>query len=133
MRWEDGWLPNAMALAYALGAYALGLWACTAPAWWLNALGVLLTAHALVIAAYLIHECAHNTIFADNRWNAALGEVLLWLTGAGYGRYEDIRHKHFRHIAPTSSRSISGRCSRASRDGLSSSRCSNGPTSRRSI
>ena len=97
MRWEDGWLPNTLALAYALGGYALGLWACAAPAWWLNALGVLLTAHALVIAAYLIHECAHNTIFADNRWNAALGEVLLWLTGAGYSRYEDIRHKHFRH------------------------------------
>ena len=97
MRWEDGWLPNALALAYVLGGYALGLGACAAPAWWLNVLGMLLTAHALVIAAYLIHECAHNTIFADNRWNAALGEVLLWLTGAGYSRYEDIRHKHFRH------------------------------------
>jgi fatty acid desaturase len=97
MRWEDGWLPNALALAYGLGGYALGLWACAAPAWWLNVLGVLLAAHALVIAAYLIHECAHNTIFADNRWNAALGEVLMWFTGAGYSRYEDIRHKHFRH------------------------------------
>jgi len=97
LRWQDGWLPNTLALGYALGGYALGLWACAAPAWWLNALGVLLMAHALVIAAYLIHECAHNTIFASNRWNAALGEVLLWLTGAAYGRYEDIRHKHFRH------------------------------------
>ena len=97
LRREDGRLPNALALAYALGGYALGLWACAAPAWWLNVLGVLLTAHALVIAAYLVHECAHNTIFADNRRNAALGEFLLWLTGAGYGRYEDVRHKHFRH------------------------------------
>jgi len=97
LRWEDGWLPNALALGYAMGGYVLGLWAMAAPVWWLNAPGVLLVAHALVIAAYLIHECAHNTIFADNRWNAALGEVLMWLTGAAYGRYEDVRHKHFRH------------------------------------
>lgn len=97
LRWEDGWLPNALALGYAMGGYVLGLWAMTAPVWWLNAPGVLLVAHTLVIAAYLIHECAHNTIFADNRWNAALGEVLMWLTGAAYGRYEDVRHKHFRH------------------------------------
>lgn len=97
LRWEDGWLPNALALGYAMGGYVLGLWAMTAPVWWLNAPGVLLVAHALVIAAYLIHECAHNTIFADNRWNAALGEVLMWLTGVAYGRYEDVRHKHFRH------------------------------------
>jgi len=97
LRWEDGWLPNTLALGYALGGYALGLWACAAPAWWHNAFGVLLSAHALVIAAYLVHECAHNTIFADNRWNAALGEALMWLVGAGCGRYEDVRHKHFRH------------------------------------
>jgi len=77
LRWGDGWLPNALALGYALGGYALGLWACAAPEWWINAPGVLL-------AAYLIHECAHNTIFIDNRWNAALGEALMWLTGAGH-------------------------------------------------
>lgn len=97
LRWEDGWLPNVLALGYAMGGYVLGLWAMAAPVWWLNAPGVLLVAHALVIAAYLIHECAHNTIFVDNRRNAALGEVLMWLTGAAYGRYEDVRHKHFRH------------------------------------
>ncbi len=96
-RREDGRLPNALALAYALGGYAFGLWACAASAWWCNALGALPTAHALVIAAYLVHECAHNTIFADHRRNAALAEILLWLTGAGYGRYADIRRKHFRH------------------------------------
>ena len=97
LRWDDGRLPNGLALGYAVGGYTLGVWALTVPAAWLNAAGVLLTAHALVIAAYLIHECAHNTIFADNRWNARLGEALMWLTGASYGRYEDIRHKHFRH------------------------------------
>jgi fatty acid desaturase len=59
--------------------------------------GILLLAHSMVIAAYMIHECAHNTIFANNRWNANLGRVLMWFTGSCYGTYEEIRHKHFRH------------------------------------
>jgi fatty acid desaturase len=54
-------------------------------------------AHAMTIAAYLIHECGHNTIFRSNRANAVLGEVLGWMCGAAYTRYEDIRYKHFRH------------------------------------
>lgn len=96
-RYPDGRAPNVLALLYAGGGYALGIAGLTATAWWLNALATVLLAHALVIAAYLIHECAHNTLFADNRWNARLGTALMWLTGASYGRYEDIRHKHFRH------------------------------------
>jgi fatty acid desaturase len=96
-RYDDGPAPNLTAFGYVLLGYGLGLAALLAEAAWLNALGVVLLAHAMVIAAYLIHECAHNTIFADNRWNARLGSALLWLTGACYGRYEDIRHKHFRH------------------------------------
>lgn len=59
-------------------------------------MGVLLLAHALVIAAYLVHECAHNTLFTGLYWNAPPWAILLWFTGACYGRYEDIRHKHFR-------------------------------------
>lgn len=97
LRYHDGFWPNALVFGYAFGGYACGLWLLAAPSWPLNVAGVLLTTHALVIAAYLIHECAHNTLFAANRHNAMFGEVLSWLVGAGYGRYEDIRHKHFRH------------------------------------
>ena len=32
--------------------------------WWANAAGALLTAHAMLIAAYLIHEATHYTLFA---------------------------------------------------------------------
>lgn len=96
-RYPDGRMPNALAFLYAGGGYVLGIAGLFATAWWLNVLATVLLAHALVIAAYLIHECAHNTIFADNRRNARLGAALMWLTGASYGRYEDIRHKHFRH------------------------------------
>ena len=58
---------------------------------------MLLLAHAMVIAAYIIHECAHNTVFRSNANNARLGSALTWLCGASYGTYEDIRYKHFRH------------------------------------
>jgi fatty acid desaturase len=96
-RLDDALWPNVTVFAYVLTGYGLGLAALLANAWWLNAAGVLLLAHALVIAAYLIHECAHNTLFTDLRHNARLGSALMWLTGACYGRYEDLRHKHFRH------------------------------------
>jgi fatty acid desaturase len=96
-RQADALLPNAAAFAYVLAGYGLGLAALLAESAWLNAVGVLLLAHALVIAAYLIHECAHNTLFTDPHHNARLGSALMWLTGACYGRYEDLRHKHFRH------------------------------------
>lgn len=51
----------------------------------------------MVISAYLIHECAHNTIFAENVHNARLGAFLGWITGSCYARYADLRRKHFRH------------------------------------
>ncbi|MBI3545252.1 MAG: fatty acid desaturase [Gammaproteobacteria bacterium] len=93
---QDAW-PNLLALAYTILGYIAGITALIAESWVVNAIGVVLLTHALVIAAYLTHECAHNTIFTANRYNAWLGEALDWLTGACYGRYEDIRHKHFRH------------------------------------
>lgn len=97
LRYTDGLWPNPLALTYILVGYVSG-WALfyidNLP---VNLLGILLLAHSMVIAAYLIHECAHNTIFAKNAHNARLGRVLMWFTGACYGTYEEIRHKHFRH------------------------------------
>lgn len=97
MRQPRGYWPHLAALAYAGAAYLGGLALLLVPSWSLNALGVLLLAHGLVIAAYMIHECAHNTVFAENRHNARLGEALSFLVGAAYGDYEAMRHKHFRH------------------------------------
>jgi fatty acid desaturase len=51
----------------------------------------------MVISAYLVHECAHNTVFKRNQDNARLGVLLTWICGASYGTFEDIRFKHFRH------------------------------------
>ncbi|MEJ2061376.1 MAG: fatty acid desaturase [Gammaproteobacteria bacterium] len=97
MRQKSGYWPHFLALGYALGGFALGLWLITRAPGWPTLPGMLLLAHAMVIGAYLVHECAHNTIFLNNRYNAWLGELLDWLVGSAYGSYEGIRHKHFRH------------------------------------
>jgi acyl-lipid omega-6 desaturase (Delta-12 desaturase) len=67
------------------------------PHWGLNAVGVLACAHGMIIAAYLIHDCAHNALFQRVEHNTALGKLLNWITGACYGTYEDLRYKHMRH------------------------------------
>ncbi len=96
-RHRDGVAPNLLAFAYAFGGYAAGWWLITRGAIAPGVAGTLLLAHAMVIAAYLVHECAHNTLFRDNAFNARAGAALLWLCGACYGSYEGLRHKHFRH------------------------------------
>ena len=88
---------HGLALGYALLGYGLGIAGLFAGHWGVNLLATLLLGHAMTIAAYLIHECAHNTIFRDNADNARLGRLLTWVCGASYGTYEDIRYKHFRH------------------------------------
>ena len=85
------------ALLYAVAGYALGVWGLLQDNLWINLGAVLLWGHALVIAAYLIHECGHNTVFRSNANNARLGRFLNWMTGSAYGTFEDIRYKHFRH------------------------------------
>lgn len=89
--------PSLLALLYVITAYAGGLMLMLTHGVLWNIIGVLLLAHAMVIAAYLVHECAHNNIFKKTRLHKWLGEVLLWICGASYSRYDTIRHKHVRH------------------------------------
>ena len=97
LKYRDALVPNLLVLLYVVAGYGGGLYLLITGDWQSFALAVLWLAHALVIAAYLIHECAHNTIFASNERNAALGRVLTWLVGACYSDYAKIRDKHFRH------------------------------------
>ena len=96
-RYEDALLPNALAWTYMFTAYLFGLTAILADALWINILGVLFLAHSMVIAAYFIHECAHDSLFKKNRYNQMFGELLLWMTGSSYSDYKAVRHKHVRH------------------------------------
>ncbi len=96
-RHADGVIPNLLAIAYALSGYGIGLWLMATASWPVAALATLWFAHALIIAAYLFHEFAHDTIFARHETNSRGGVVTTWLTGSCYARYEHLRHKHVRH------------------------------------
>lgn len=92
-----GRIYNGTAVSYALAGYIGGFAGLFHPSWLVNFPATLLLAHAMVVAAYLVHECAHNLVFRRNRDNARLGGLMCWICGAAYGTYEDIRYKHFRH------------------------------------
>lgn len=96
-RHTDGVIPNLLAMAYALSGYAGGLWLMVTGNLAAALIGTLWFAHALIIAAYLFHEFAHDTIFARHEANARGGMATTWLTGSCYARYEHLRHKHIRH------------------------------------
>lgn len=96
-RYADGPVPNLLALGYVLAGYGGGFALMLFSPWWTGWMGALLLGHSMVIAAYLIHECAHNTLFARAVHNERLGRLLNWITGGCYGDYGALQHKHFRH------------------------------------
>ena len=99
LRYDDGFWPNFLAISYTFAGYGVGVWLLTVEQYWLNAVGVLLLSHALVYSAYLIHEFAHQTIFQSRRTNDVFGEMMSWLSGSCYARFDDLRKKHIRHHA----------------------------------
>src|SRR5258708_917161 len=63
----------------------------------LNIAGVLLCAHTMIFAAYLVHEAAHQTLFAAHAANAFAGEAMNFIAGSAHASFERIRHMHIRH------------------------------------
>jgi hypothetical protein len=102
----EGLRYNGGALAYAVIGYAAGFAGLFHSAWAVNLVATVLLAHAMTIAAYLIHECAHNLVFRNARHNAALGRFLAWLCGAAYGTFEDMSPMSPGSITRDSLRSI---------------------------
>jgi fatty acid desaturase len=94
---------NALALGYVLSGWAGGFALMVTQHAGLNALGVLLGGHAMVIAAYLVHEAAHNTLAISARGRAALsqnraiGELMSFVAGGSYASFERIRELHLCH------------------------------------
>jgi fatty acid desaturase len=89
--------PNLLVMSYTLLGWSFGIWLLTRPAMWLNAAGVLLTAHALIYSAYLIHDCVHHAIFATTAANDRLGVLMSWINGASLASYQRLKKKHLRH------------------------------------
>lgn len=96
-RHKDGALPNTLAFSYLIVAHLLGLFLLTVaqPLAWFA--GVVLTAHALVIAGYLIHDLAHLCVFRSRKITALVGELLSWICGSAYAPFERIQKMHMRH------------------------------------
>jgi len=63
----------------------------------LDILGVLLCAHTMLLAAYLLHEAAHQTLFISRRANQWVGEAVNCIASSGCASFERIRHLHVRH------------------------------------
>ncbi len=96
-RHDDALLPTIFALVYVLSTYFFGFGFILSESLWLNFLGILLLAHSMVIAAYLIHEAAHLSVFKSKKINRWFAELLLWITGSSYSHFDDIQRKHRRH------------------------------------
>ena len=92
-------LPQVLAISYAFFGWASGVWLMSIPILPLSVVGVLLTAHALVISAYLIHDCVHNAVFTRGAANDRLGRLLTWLNGACVADYSRLKIKPLRHHA----------------------------------
>ncbi len=93
---EGAW-PNTLMLLWVSAGWATSFVLMGADAPWLNLAGVLLCVQAMVLAAYLIHEAAHYTLFATPAANRRVGEWVGFIAGAGYASFERIRHMHIRH------------------------------------
>nr|WP_228035478.1 fatty acid desaturase [Oculatella sp. LEGE 06141] len=63
----------------------------------LNAVGVVLLTHSLVLSAYWAHEFMHGNIFSSPRLNAIGGNIVLWLNGGCYARFQDLQRSHIGH------------------------------------
>ncbi len=97
MREPEGTVPNLLALCYAIFGYTGGFALMTGPLWYLDLAGMLLLTHSMIIAAYLIHEAAHYTLFRARGHNRLAGELMGWIAGASYASFDRIRHMHIRH------------------------------------
>jgi fatty acid desaturase len=89
--------PNLLVMSYTLLGWGFGIWMLTRPEIWLNVIGVLLSAHALVYSAYLLHDCVHDAVFISRSGNDRLGVLMGWINGACVASYARLKKKHQRH------------------------------------
>ena len=100
---ESNWRPakqplwDYLALLYTLGSYGLGIGLLGSPSFALNGLGVITLTHSLVLSAYVAHECMHGNNFSTPEWRAMVGNLMLWLSGSCYVRFQVLAKMHIDH------------------------------------
>lgn len=90
-------LCDGLAILYTLGSYGLGLKLILAAHLLSNAFGVILLTHSLVLSALLAHEFLHGTTFSNMKWNVIGGNLMLWLSGSCYVRFQELMQMHIAH------------------------------------
>jgi fatty acid desaturase len=90
-------IVNTLVLAWTCGGWLASFALMGARSVTLNIVAVVLCVHTMVLAAYLIHEAAHQTLFAPARANRIAGETMSFIAGSVYASFERIRHMHIRH------------------------------------
>jgi fatty acid desaturase len=88
---------NIFALLYVVLGYAAGVALLCLSSLWLNGLGILLTAHALICSAYVAHDCMHGTVAKGRRLNALFGNAMLWINGGCYYGFDQLTLQHIAH------------------------------------
>lgn len=90
-------LKNIAALTYIFVAYVFGVVLLFFQSWWGNLLGVILTAHSLLVASVFIHEFIHGSVFKSQLLNIFWGRVMMHLNGACYATWKQISEHHINH------------------------------------
>lgn len=96
-REPEGAVPNTVVLLWTSLLWLASFGLMGADHVVLNVIGVLACLHTMVLAAYLIHEAAHYTLFSSPTTNRRVGEWMSFIAGASYASFERIRHLHIRH------------------------------------
>lgn len=96
-RYQDGVMPNVVALLFVVAGYPAGIALLAQPSWLLKLPGLLLVTLTLIWSAYLIHEFAHQAIFRTPEANRRWGTLMGWINGSCYAPFDALRRKHMRH------------------------------------
>jgi fatty acid desaturase len=96
-REREGVIPNTLILAWASLGWIMSFWLMGLDSMAANAAGMLLSVHTMILAAYLVHEAAHATLFSSLRTNRYAGEWMSFIAGSCYASFDRIRHMHIRH------------------------------------
>lgn len=96
-REPEGAVPNTVVLLWTSFVWLASFGLMGSDHVVLNVIGVLACLHTMVLAAYLIHEAAHYTLFSSLAANRLVGEWMSFIAGASYASFDRIRHLHIRH------------------------------------
>lgn len=93
---RNQWISG-FALFYGLTGYVFSIFCFSSENWAINGLGVVLLIHTLMWSAYLVHDLIHGAVFRQPKVNAFVGNILLFLTGSCYCRFQDLARNHLAH------------------------------------